>query len=82
MSLKEMMPLTKSDLYRELMMEMRWRRETEFKLLTVHIAVSTACFVLLVQTQGKELWLVILASCLSIAFITASWLAILAKVKK
>lgn len=74
------MSLSSADLYRELMAEMRWRRDTEFKLLTVHIAVSSAAVALVTQAQGKGAGLEILAPVTAVALVTTSWLAIRSKV--
>lgn len=41
------------EFYRDLCAEMRWRRDTEFKLLAVHLALVAASFAFVIQSQQK-----------------------------
>jgi hypothetical protein len=71
-------------IYSELMAEMRWRRETEFKLLTVQIAVIGGTGALVIQVvnshPGHATLLGVVAFACSLVLITG--VAALAKVNK
>jgi len=71
-----------ADFYHELMAEMRWRRETEFKLLAVHIAVCSASVALMLQGIGKGLVIEIFSPIAALALTLVSWYAVAAKIRR
>lgn len=71
-----------ADFYHELMAEMRWRRETEFKLLAVHIAVCSASVALMLQGIGKGMVVEIFSPIVALALTIVSWSAVTAKIKR
>jgi len=66
----------------ELMNDMRWRRDTEYKLLTVHVAIITASVILLFHTEEKSFLIEILAKVIALVLATLSCKLITAKIEK
>lgn len=70
------------DIYRELMSELRWRRETEYKLLTVHIAVCSASFALMLQGYGKGQFIEFLSPIVALLLTGVSWSTVTDKIRR
>ncbi len=67
---------------RELMSELRWRRETEYKLLTVHIAVCSASFALMLQGYGKGRFIEFLSPIVALLLTGVSWSTVTDKIRR
>jgi hypothetical protein len=63
--------LSYTDLHRELMNEIRWRRDSEFKLLAVQTALATALIAIVLKAQDQTGWTQIVTSLTSIFLISA-----------